>query len=106
MSDYNNLNADNFETTRKGTRIIRLVQQKTKTEVTIPILNENLITICEKYGYNKPKANEQVLNRYIRDILKDLSEQLPSLKEKSTYQAHNETERGVEKGKEGAGGRP
>ena len=82
VSDYNNLNADNFETTRKGTRIIRLVQQKTKTEVTIPILNENFITICEKYGYNIPKANEQVLNRYIKDILKDLSEQLPSLKEK------------------------
>ena len=82
VSDYNNLNADNFETTRKGTRIIRHVQQKTKTEVTIPILNENLITICEKYGYSIPKANEQVLNRYIKDILKDLSEQLPSLKEK------------------------
>lgn len=58
------------------------MQQKTKTEVTIPILNENIITICEKYGYNIPKANEQVLNRYIKDILKDLSEQLPSLKEK------------------------
>lgn len=50
--------------------------------MTIPILNENLITICEKYVYNIPKANEQVLNRYIKDILKDLSEQLPSLKEK------------------------
>ena len=49
--------------------------------VTIPIRNENLITICDKYGYNIPKANEQVLNRYIKDILKDLSEQLPSLKE-------------------------
>lgn len=82
VSDYNNLNADNFESTRKGTRIIRLVQQKTKTEVTIPILNDNLITICEKYGYNIPKANEQTLNRYIKIILKDLSKQLPSLKEK------------------------
>ena len=48
----------------------------------IPILNENLIIICEKYSYNIPKANEQVLNRYIKDIQKDLSEQLPSLKEK------------------------
>ena len=82
VSDYNNLNADNFETTRKGTRIIRLVQQKTKTEVTIPILNENLIAICEKYGYNIPKTNEQVLNRYIKNILKELSEKVPSLKEK------------------------
>lgn len=82
VSDYNNLNADNIETTRRGTRIIRLVQLKTKTEVTIPILNENLIAICEKYGYNIPKANEQVLNRYIKNILKELSEKVPSLKEK------------------------
>ena len=82
VSDYNNLNKDHFETTRKGTRIIRLVQQKTKTEVTIPVMNENLIAICEKYGYNIPKANEQVLNRYIKDILEDLSESVPTLKEK------------------------
>ncbi len=82
VCDYNNLNKDHFETTRKGTRIIRLVQQKTKTEVTIPILNNNLIAIFEKYGYNIPKANEQVLNRYIKDILEDLSESVPTLKEK------------------------
>lgn len=82
VSDYNNLNADNFETTRKGTRIIRLVQQKTKTEVTIPILNENLITICRKYGYNIPKANEQTLNCSIKSILRELSETVPSLKDK------------------------
>ena len=82
VSDYNNLNEDHFETTRKGTRIIRLVQQKTKTEVTIPILNDNLIAIFEKYNYNVPKANEQVLNRYIKNIFKDLSETVTSLKEK------------------------
>ena len=62
--------------------IIRLVQQKTKTEVTIPILNDNLIALFEKYNYNVPKANEKVLNRYIKNILKDLSETVPSLKEK------------------------
>ena len=45
-------------------------------------MNENLIAICEKYGYNIPKANEQVLNRYIKDILEDLSESVPTLKEK------------------------
>ena len=82
VSNYNNLNEDHFETTRKGTRIIRLIQQKTKTEVTIPILNDNLIALLEKYNYNTPKANEQVLNRYIKNILKDLSETVPSLKEK------------------------
>ncbi len=50
--------------------------------MTIPILNDNLIAIFEKYGYNVPKANEQVLNRYIKNILKYLSEAVPSLKEK------------------------
>ena len=46
------------------------------------MMNESLIAICEKYGYNIPKANEQVLNRYIKDILEDLSESVPTLKEK------------------------
>ena len=50
--------------------------------MTIPILSENLIAICEKYGYNIPKANEQVLNRYIKNILKELAEEVPSFKEK------------------------
>lgn len=50
--------------------------------MTIPVLNENLIAICEKYGYNVPKVNEQVLNRYIKNILKDLSEIMPTLAEK------------------------
>lgn len=50
--------------------------------MTIPILNDNLIAICEKYGYNIPRANEQVLNRYIKNILKDLSETMPTLKDK------------------------
>lgn len=49
VSDYNNLNADCFETTRRDTRIIRIVQQKTKTEVTIPILNDNLIAMATTY---------------------------------------------------------
>lgn len=82
MSDYNNLNADNFETTRKGTRIIRLVQQKTKTEVTIHILNENLIPICEKYGYNIPKANEQVLNRYIKLSSEEIADEIAAMSKK------------------------
>ena len=55
VSDYNNLNEDHFETTRKGTRIIRLVQQKTKTEVPIPIINDNLIALFENTTITYPK---------------------------------------------------
>lgn len=34
-----------------------------------------------KYDYNVPRVNEQVLNRYIKNILRDLSETVPSLSE-------------------------
>ena len=50
VSDYNNISPDSFTTTAKGTPIIRLTQQKTHTEVKIPIMNPNLQAICEKYG--------------------------------------------------------
>ena len=57
-----------------------------QAELIIPILNDNLIVLFEKSNYNVSnynvsKANEQVLNRYIKNILKDLSETVPSLKE-------------------------
>lgn len=42
----------NFTTTAKGTPIIRLVQQKTRNKVKIPIMNPNLEAICKKYEYN------------------------------------------------------
>ena len=79
VSDYNNISPDSFTTTAKGTPIIRLVQQKTHTEVKIPIMNPNLQAICEKYNYNLPSVVDVILNRYIKEILKELSETVPSL---------------------------
>ena len=79
VSDYNNIQPEDFTTTAKGTPIIRLIQQKTRNEVKIPIMNPNLKTICEKYNYRLPSVVDQILNRYIKDILKDLSETVPTL---------------------------
>ena len=79
VSDYNNISPESFTTTAKGTPVIRLVQQKTRTEVKIPIMNPNLQAICEKYNYNLPSVVDVILNRYIKEILKDLSEKVPSL---------------------------
>ena len=79
VSDYNNISPGSFTTTAKGTPIIRLTQQKTHTEVKIPIMNPNLQAICEKYGYNLPSVVDVILNRYIKEILKELSETVPSL---------------------------
>lgn len=79
VSDYNNISKDSFTTTAKGTPIIRLIQQKTRTEVKIPIMNLNLQAICEKYNYNIPSVIDVIINRYIKQILKELSEKVSSL---------------------------
>ena len=42
-------------------------------------MNPNLRAICEKYAYNLPSVVDVILNRYIKDILKRLSETVPSL---------------------------
>lgn len=79
VSDYNHISKDSFTTTAKGTPVIRLVQKKTRNEVKIPIMNPNLKAICEKYNYNLPSVVDVILNRYIKEILKELSETVPSL---------------------------
>ena len=79
FSDYSRLERENFTTTAKGTRIVRIVQEKTGNSVVIPILNDNLLHIAEKYDYEIPKVNDVVLNRYIKQILKELSETVPTL---------------------------
>ena len=42
-------------------------------------MNLNLQAICEKYNYNLPSVVDVILNRYIKEILKELSETVPSL---------------------------
>ena len=79
VSDYNDIDKDCFTMTAKGTPVIRLVQKKTRNEVKIPIMNPNLRAICEKYAYNLPSVVDVILNRYIKDILKKLSESVPTL---------------------------
>jgi integrase len=82
ISDYNNLSPDNFKKTPKGYDIVSLVQEKTNNTVVIPVLNENLLTIARKYNFKMPRVVEQVLNRYIKQLCKELSATVPSLAEK------------------------
>ena len=63
----------------KGNKVIRIVQQKTKGLVVIPIINEELDLLLKKYDYTVPDICEQVINRYIKDICKELSKKVPSL---------------------------
>lgn len=82
FSDYARLEKENFTTTAKGTKVVRIIQEKTGNDVVIPILNDNLLHIAEKYGYDIPKVNDVILNRYIKQILKELSSTVPSLARK------------------------
>ena len=84
VSDYSNLKRENFTTTARGTKVVKLRQTKTKNLVTIPILDGKLTAIMEKYDYNLPqlpKSFDVILNRYIKEICKELAETVPSLKE-------------------------
>lgn len=79
FSDYSALSKNNFTTTPKGTKVVRLIQQKTKTPVVVPIMNDNLLKIAEKYNFDIPSVSDVILNRYIKVILKNLSVGVPSL---------------------------
>lgn len=59
--------------------IIRSPQEAEAIAKEIPIMNPNLHAICEKYGYNIPSVIDVLINRYIKEILKELSESVPSL---------------------------
>ncbi len=99
VSDYNDIDKDCFTTTAKGTPVIRLVQKKTRNEVKIPIMNPNLRAICEKYAYNLPSVVDVILNRYIKDILKDLSESVLTLGKMVTTKLTMKQKKLVEDGK-------
>lgn len=78
-SDYSVLTANNFTTTARGNKVVRLIQKKTSTPVVVPIMNDNLLRIAERYDFNIPEISDVILNRYIKEILKRLSEEVPSL---------------------------
>ena len=95
VSDYK----DCFTTTAKGTPVIRLIQKKTRNEVKIPIMNPNLKAICEKYNYNLPYVVDVILNRYIKEILKELSDKVPDLAKMVVTKLTQKQKKLVEDGK-------
>lgn len=79
ISDYNNLKEESFTTTAKGNQVVKLTQQKTGNDVVIPLLSPRVYEIAKKYNFQIPHVNEQVFNRYLKEILKTLSADVPSL---------------------------
>ena len=80
FSDYSTLKEGNFTKTSKGTKVVKVIQQKTKNAVVIPILNDNLMRIAKKYNYNMPERSDVELNRTIKSVMKIVAEKVPSLR--------------------------
>ena len=78
-SDFSQLNTSCFDTIFDGNMVIRKVQTKTTTPVVIPILDNKLKIILEKYNYKVPEITDQVMNKYIKHIGEKLSHTVKSL---------------------------
>lgn len=84
VSDYSRLRKENFVTTARGVKVVKIEQMKTKNVVTIPVLDDKLTKIMERYQYSLPQLPatfDVILNRYMKEICKELSESVPSLRE-------------------------
>lgn len=80
VSDYNNLSRENIKQHRipkvidnkltyKEFQTVEIRQKKTGAKVSIPVSSE-LKNILERYDYQLPHLEDQVLNRYMKDICK------------------------------------
>jgi hypothetical protein len=72
----------NFVTTVLGTPIIKLRQQKTGNIVEIPILDDRINEICQKYDFSFPKLDERHTNDFLLTAMKKIASVCPSLMEK------------------------
>lgn len=83
FSDYSILTRDNI--IKEGDiTLLHLFQKKTGNEVYVPITDDRVIELFEKYHYHLPKVREQLMNMYIKDVCELVSKSVPSLKEKYT----------------------
>ena len=78
ISDYNNLSRENIKDHRipklidnkltyKEFQTVDIRQKKTGAKVSIPVSSE-LKNILERYDYQLPHLEDQVINRYMKDI--------------------------------------
>ena len=80
VSDYNNLSRENIKQHRipkiidnklvyKEFQTVEIRQKKTGSKVSVPV-NSELKSILERYDYQLPHLEDQVLNRYMKEICK------------------------------------
>ena len=85
-SDYCKLREENFITYNKS-GLITLTQKKTEKKVEVPIFDDRVYELCEKYNYNFPDITAQKMNLKIKVVGYELSKTVPSFCEKSIIDA-------------------
>lgn len=78
VSDFSELSRENFGVNDDGVPVIRVCQRKTGTEVEVPILQDRVFELCEKYNYNFPKLKRDAIGRGIKIACKMLAESVPT----------------------------
>lgn len=81
-SDYSDLKKKNFINYNGELGIITLTQKKTGRVVNVPIVDDRVYDLCDKYHYVFPVVTEQQLNEKIKVVSQKLSETIPSMGEK------------------------
>lgn len=100
VSDYNNLTRGDFRLSSSGRfRVVAFTQEKTENAVVVPIIFDEVYAIAEKYNYDFPRISDVIINRYIKDIAKELSDSVPSLAEKMRTTLDSKEQRLEEAGK-------
>lgn len=79
--DYSRLTKSNFIKNADGIPVVALTQQKTKAYVEIPIVDDRIWAVCEKYNYKFPIIPMETAARNIRVVMRKLADSVPSLNE-------------------------
>ena len=80
-SDFKRINRSMFGKNEDGVPVIRLTQMKTKTKVEIPIVDDRILKVCEKYDFKFPQFSSVYFGTTIKKIARELAKVVPSLNE-------------------------
>lgn len=80
-SDFKRLCRSMFGKNEDGIPVIRLIQQKTKSKVEIPIMDDRIIEVCERYDFKFPQFSSVYFGTTMKKIARELAKVVPSLNE-------------------------
>ena len=80
-SDFKRINRSMFGKNDDGVPVIRLTQAKTKTKVEIPIVDDRILEVCERYDFKFPQFSSVYFGTTVKKIARELANVVPSLNE-------------------------